>query len=59
MRIRIRNLLDPGVGIQDGKIWIGDKHPGSILRHCRNTVLKIQKCTTAKMHFELIFFVRG
>jgi hypothetical protein len=28
MRIRIRDLLDPGSGIRDGKILIRNKHPG-------------------------------
>jgi hypothetical protein len=31
MGIRIRDLVDPGSGIQDGRKRIRDKHPGSAI----------------------------
>ncbi len=49
MRMRIRNLFDPGSGIRDGKIGIRDKHPGSatLLTRC----LKGRMISNPKLRF--------
>ncbi len=48
MRIRIRNLLDPGAGIRDGKIRIRAKYHGSTTLNIKNDFFPFE--------FRVIFF---